>query len=98
MQKGKRGRVVESSKTPALHRDGETANNVDVLVASHAPASAIDRAARRTLDVVLAAASLVVLSPLFALIALTVLLESPGPVLYRAERVGRDGRPLRLLK
>jgi lipopolysaccharide/colanic/teichoic acid biosynthesis glycosyltransferase len=59
---------------------------------------AVRHATKRGLDVVSAALALVVLSPLFALIALLVVLDSPGPVFYRAERVGRRGRPMRMLK
>ena len=39
-----------------------------------------------------------VLAPVFALIALLIVLDSPGPVFYRAERTGYRGRPLRMLK
>lgn len=46
----------------------------------------------RAFDVVLAALGLTVLSPLMALIALALLLTSPGPVLYPARRTGRHGR------
>lgn len=53
---------------------------------------------RRTLDIVLSLACLVLLSPLMALTALGVRLASPGPVLYRAERVGRHARPFAMLK
>jgi lipopolysaccharide/colanic/teichoic acid biosynthesis glycosyltransferase len=55
-------------------------------------------AIKRTLDVVLAATGLVSLSPLLLLIAVLIVLDSPGPVFYRAERVGIRGRPLRMLK
>jgi lipopolysaccharide/colanic/teichoic acid biosynthesis glycosyltransferase len=50
------------------------------------------------LDVVLAAALLVVTAPLLALAALAIRLESRGPVFYRQLRVGRDGRPFELWK
>jgi exopolysaccharide biosynthesis polyprenyl glycosylphosphotransferase len=53
---------------------------------------------KRALDVVLAALGLVLLSPLFALIALRIRLESPGPVFYKHERVGLNGRAFRLIK
>lgn len=53
---------------------------------------------RRLLDVVVAAAGLLVLSPLFALLAAAVKLSSPGPVFHRGERVGLGGRPFRLFK
>jgi lipopolysaccharide/colanic/teichoic acid biosynthesis glycosyltransferase len=52
----------------------------------------------RALDVVLAAALLVVLAPLLALSALAIRLESRGPVFYRQRRVGRDGEPFELWK
>jgi lipopolysaccharide/colanic/teichoic acid biosynthesis glycosyltransferase len=46
-------------------------------------------AAIRTLDIVGAAVALILLSPLLAVIALCVKLDSPGPVIYRQRRVGR---------
>jgi lipopolysaccharide/colanic/teichoic acid biosynthesis glycosyltransferase len=55
-------------------------------------------AAKRATDVVGAALALVLLAPLFGVIALLILLDSPGPLFYRAERVGFRGRPLRMLK
>jgi lipopolysaccharide/colanic/teichoic acid biosynthesis glycosyltransferase len=55
-------------------------------------------AAKRGIDVMVAAVALLVLAPLLGLIALLVVLDSPGPVLYRAERVGFRGRPLHMLK
>jgi lipopolysaccharide/colanic/teichoic acid biosynthesis glycosyltransferase len=59
---------------------------------------ALRAALKRTFDVVIAALALATLSPLLLLIALLVVLDSPGPVFYRAERVGFRGRPLRMLK
>ena len=55
-------------------------------------------AAKRAIDVVVAGIALVLLAPLFALIAALIVLDSPGPVFYRAERIGFRGRPLRMLK
>jgi exopolysaccharide biosynthesis polyprenyl glycosylphosphotransferase len=54
--------------------------------------------AKRTLDVTLAAAGLIVLSPLLFVVALCVRLDSPGPVLYRGERIGRSRRRVRVIK
>ncbi|MGH3110825.1 MAG: sugar transferase, partial [Gaiellaceae bacterium] len=53
---------------------------------------------KRSLDVALAGLGLVLLSPLLALIALRVKLESRGPVFYRHLRVGMNGKPFRLIK
>jgi lipopolysaccharide/colanic/teichoic acid biosynthesis glycosyltransferase len=55
-------------------------------------------AAIRALDVLVAAFLLVVLLPVVVLVAIAVRVESPGPALFRCERVGYRGRRLRMLK
>lgn len=54
--------------------------------------------AKRVLDVLIAGGSLTVLSPLFLAIALFVRLSSKGPILFRQERIGREGRPFTMYK
>ena len=54
--------------------------------------------AKRAFDVTVAAAGLVVLAPLLALIALLIKLDSPGPVMFRQVRVGKDGRQFSVMK
>jgi lipopolysaccharide/colanic/teichoic acid biosynthesis glycosyltransferase len=58
----------------------------------------VTAAAKRSLDVVVAALALAVLTPLFLLIALLIVVDSRGPVFYRAARAGYRGPPLRRLK
>ncbi len=53
---------------------------------------------KRIFDVAGASIALVLLSPLFGLLALLVKLTSHGPVFFRQERVGRGGRSFELLK
>ncbi|MEW6580001.1 MAG: sugar transferase, partial [Chloroflexota bacterium] len=53
---------------------------------------------KRPFDLLASAIGLVFLSPLFALIALLIRLSSPGPIFYRARRVGRCGREFTLYK
>jgi exopolysaccharide biosynthesis polyprenyl glycosylphosphotransferase len=55
-------------------------------------------ALKRLMDVVGALVGLVLFSPLLAWIALRIKLDSPGPVLFRQERVGQEGRRFRILK
>jgi lipopolysaccharide/colanic/teichoic acid biosynthesis glycosyltransferase len=57
-----------------------------------------DERQRRAFDVVVATLGLVVFSPLLALIALMIKLESPGPILFRQTRVGKDEKPFEVLK
>ena len=54
--------------------------------------------AKRLLDVFSSFAGLLLLAPLFAAIAVWIRLDSPGPVFFRQERVGRDGAPFRIHK
>jgi exopolysaccharide biosynthesis polyprenyl glycosylphosphotransferase len=52
----------------------------------------------RMLSVLLAAVGLVVCAPLFALIALLIRWDSPGPVFFFHERIGKDGQKFSLMK
>ena len=53
---------------------------------------------KRLIDVLVASLGLVVTAPLLALIALAVRLTSPGPILFRQERVGQRGTLIEVLK
>ncbi|MCX6031759.1 MAG: sugar transferase [Chloroflexi bacterium] len=52
----------------------------------------------RTFDILAAFGGLLLLSPLFALVAFAIKLDSRGPIFYRAPRIGKDGVPFRLYK
>jgi lipopolysaccharide/colanic/teichoic acid biosynthesis glycosyltransferase len=54
--------------------------------------------AKRLFDIVVAALALMLLAPLLGLLALVVKLDSPGPVFFRQQRVGRRGAPFRIHK
>jgi lipopolysaccharide/colanic/teichoic acid biosynthesis glycosyltransferase len=58
----------------------------------------LDRAVARLLDLTVAGAVLLVLAPALMLIAILVRVSSPGPALFRQERLGRDRRPFALYK
>jgi sugar transferase (PEP-CTERM system associated) len=53
---------------------------------------------KRLLDILFAAVGLILALPFMLLVALAVRLDSPGPVFFRQERVGRGGRPFTLWK
>jgi exopolysaccharide biosynthesis WecB/TagA/CpsF family protein len=53
---------------------------------------------RRTLDVTVSAAALVLLAPVFVGTAIAVKAESRGPVLFKQTRVGKDGVPFEMIK
>lgn len=54
--------------------------------------------AKRLFDFVASLAGLCVLSPVFIVIAIIVKMDSPGPVFFVGERIGRHGRPFWMLK
>jgi exopolysaccharide biosynthesis polyprenyl glycosylphosphotransferase len=53
---------------------------------------------KRTVDLVVALSMLVVLAPLFAVVAVLIKLTSPGPILFVQERVGLHKRPFKFVK
>lgn len=65
------------------------------LIGDGAPANLV---AKELLDRVLAVGILVLILPVMLLIALAIKLESPGPVIFRQVRHGRDGRPFTVYK
>ena len=77
-------------------------NTVDdvPLIHLHAPAalSYPSRIAKRGFDIFVSLIILLVTLPLCLLVMLGIRLTSPGPTLFRQERVGRDGRLFRCLK
>ena len=57
-----------------------------------------DRVTKRLFDIGFSATVLVVLLPVFAAIALAIRIESPGPILFRQQRLGRSNRLFSILK
>lgn len=47
-------------------------------------------AVKRAIDVILSGGAIVVLSPVLGLLALAIKLDSPGPVLFKQKRIGKD--------
>jgi Undecaprenyl-phosphate glucose phosphotransferase len=73
-------------------------NGLPVIGLRESPHFGLNIVVKRAMDVVLSLAALMVLSPLLALLAVLVKLTSPGPVLYRQERCGLNGKPFAMLK
>lgn len=58
----------------------------------------IQRRLKRGIDLVLSSLLLIVASPLLVIVALGVLIDSPGPIVFVQTRVGRHGRQFRMYK
>lgn len=53
---------------------------------------------KRTIDIACSFLGILLLSPLFLLLGIMIVLESPGPVFYFQERIGRDGKRFKVWK
>ena len=53
---------------------------------------------KRIMDLGIIAIAMVVLAPLYLVLSIAVRLSSPGPIFFRQERVGKYGRPFRIIK
>jgi exopolysaccharide biosynthesis polyprenyl glycosylphosphotransferase len=62
------------------------------------PLTAWGRIRKRTFDLVVTMTLLIVLSPLLLILAVVIKLDSRGPILFRQQRVGMDGKEFTMLK
>ena len=53
---------------------------------------------KRLFDLAVASAGLVLLTPVFLIIGVLIKLDTPGPVFYLGDRIGKDGRPFKMFK
>jgi Undecaprenyl-phosphate glucose phosphotransferase len=63
-----------------------------------APLSKAQRFVKRTIDILVAAPALIFFLPIMALTAVAIKLDSPGPVIFRQNRKGFNGRPFVIFK
>lgn len=93
-----RGGGVEFRIAPSLFNCLPTKTEIDQIGALpmirlfREPLSKAARLLKRTSDILISLIALVVLAPIWSLIALLIKLDSKGPVFYVQERVGMDGR------
>jgi lipopolysaccharide/colanic/teichoic acid biosynthesis glycosyltransferase len=91
-----------SDDQPVVVFDGRHAASSSAARHAARPALAIQsrpgRAAKRVLDLVVALPVLVLFLVTLPFIALALKLSSPGPILFKQQRIGRDGRPITVYK
>jgi exopolysaccharide biosynthesis polyprenyl glycosylphosphotransferase len=77
----------------------ETVSGIPILGVSRLPLDrTLNIALKRTVDIVGAIVGLILTIPLILVFGLIVHLESPGPILYRQRRLGRNGREFFIFK
>jgi Undecaprenyl-phosphate glucose phosphotransferase len=90
--------LPDASTAELMGRPWHPLGDAIAIELQRAPLSGLERATKRAIDLVLAGLGLVVLVPLFAVVALAIKLDSPGPVLFRQTRQGFNGRPFKIFK
>jgi Undecaprenyl-phosphate glucose phosphotransferase len=73
-------------------------DGLPVIGLRESPHFGLNHLVKRGMDIVIACLALLVLAPVMGLIALAIKATSPGPILYRQERCGLNGRTFRMLK
>ena len=76
----------------------EEFDGLSIMTLQSSPLYGWNSIIKRSMDVVLGALALGLFSPLMLLIAAAIKFTSPGPVLYRQERMGLDGQRFEMLK
>jgi len=82
----------------ALRARLEDLDGLPIININDVPLQGVNAWIKRAIDIVLSAATLVVVAIPGALIALAIKLTSPGPVFYRQERMGLDGKAFGVYK
>jgi len=71
---------------------------IPLLDVAHVELSPFTAAVKRVFDLIVGGLLCLVALPVIAVVAIVIKLDSPGPVFYRQERMGRGGRPFSILK
>jgi Undecaprenyl-phosphate glucose phosphotransferase len=82
----------------ALRASLEDLDGIPIININDVPLQGVNAVVKRAIDVALSATAILLLAVPFALIALAVRLTSSGPVFYRQERMGLDGRAFTVYK
>jgi Undecaprenyl-phosphate glucose phosphotransferase len=90
--------VPDLTQAFRLNPSVEDFDGMPVVLVTESPEQGWNAVVKRGFDLACSGLGLVVISPLLAVIALLVKLDSPGPVFYAQERVGMNGRRFRMLK
>lgn len=90
--------LPDRAMSTVLHRQASLLQRSYMVELQRTPLSALERGAKRLLDVTVAATSLVLLAPLMFLAAVAIKLESRGPVIFRQRRHGFNGQSFAIYK
>ena len=90
--------LPDRAVSTVLRRQTSMSQRLYMVEVQRTPLTALERLAKRVLDVTVAATSLVLLMPLLVLAAVAIKLESSGPVIFRQRRHGFNGQSFAIYK
>jgi exopolysaccharide biosynthesis polyprenyl glycosylphosphotransferase len=99
LKEGKCVHVVPELLDARLFRQalGDVAG-VPIISLLNRKLSAIEATLKRSADLIVSSLVLVLISPLFAAVAVAIRLTSSGPVVFGQKRLGKNGKPFRVFK
>lgn len=93
---GKKVRFVED---PAEKENADgVRGHLEAIGETEHHAGVYEKVIKRVLDVVLSCGGLMILSPIFLILAIWIMIDDPGPVLFTQKRIGRDKQYFKLHK
>jgi O-antigen biosynthesis protein WbqP len=92
----KKVKFIENADEPA-NADGVCGHLEAVGVTEH-KAGIYEKYVKRVIDIILSFGGLVILSPVFTILALWIAIDDPGPVLFTQKRIGKDKQYFKLHK
>ncbi|WP_445776332.1 undecaprenyl-phosphate glucose phosphotransferase [Shewanella sp.] len=71
---------------------------VDTISVFESPVNGMKRFYKRSFDIVFSLCAIIAISPVLLIVAIAVYMSSPGPVLFKQDRYGLDGRKIKVWK
>jgi Undecaprenyl-phosphate glucose phosphotransferase len=90
--------VPDLGELARLHGRVEEFDDLHIVTLQASPLDGWNTILKRSVDLLFGTLALIVFCPLMGLIALAIRFTSPGPILYRQERMGLDGKRFQMLK
>ncbi len=90
--------IPDLAEARLMNKPAAEIMGLPVISLNSSPMHGLNRLAKEIIDRVSAVLALVLLSPVLAMIAIAIKIDSPGPVLFKQLRHGWDGKPIRVYK